>query len=168
MLSNNFVREANINDISSITDIYNQGIRSGLGTFETSLREEHDILLWFSKPESYPILVAENERGCVGFARLFEYRPRKCYAGIAEFSIYLNKNSHGKGIGTHLLSELLKQARHCGFHKVVSRIFTFNVGSRALCKKLGFREVGIYQRHGQLNGKWLDVVIVEYLVSKSR
>jgi len=62
------------------------------------------------------------------------------------------------------LGALLIRAKSHGFSKVLSRIFTFNYASLALCKKLGFREVGIYERHGQLNGKWLDVVIVEKLL----
>jgi amino-acid N-acetyltransferase len=38
-----------------------------------------------------------------------------------------------------------------------------NVVSRRLMQRLGFREVGIYEKHGQLDGVWRDVVIVEYL-----
>jgi phosphinothricin acetyltransferase len=38
-----------------------------------------------------------------------------------------------------------------------------NVVSRRLMQRLGFREVGIYEKHGQLDGVWRDVVIVEKL-----
>ena len=58
-------------------------------------------------------------------------------------------------------------ARERGYWKLVSRIFPFNAGSRALCRACGFREVGVYEKHGQLDGQWLDVVIVERLISQN-
>jgi L-amino acid N-acyltransferase YncA len=48
--------------------------------------------------------------------------------------------------------------------KLLSRIFLSNEGSQALCRKHGFREVGVYEKHGKLDGRWLDVVIVERLI----
>jgi L-amino acid N-acyltransferase YncA len=53
-----------------------------------------------------------------------------------------------------------------GYWKVLSRIFTFNAASRVLCRTCGFREVGIYEKHGKLDGNWL-VVIVERLLPVS-
>ena len=38
-------------------------------------------------------------------------------------------------------------------------------GQSALCRKHGFREVGMYEKHARLDGRWLDVVIVERLIS---
>ncbi|GGD65588.1 arsinothricin resistance N-acetyltransferase ArsN1 family A [Lacimicrobium alkaliphilum] len=161
------IRYANKDDIPAIRAIYNDGIKSGTGTFETRIRRNKDIAGWLKVDNLYPLLVAESEDQVLGFARLYEYRPRECYAGIAEFSIYLADDARGRGVGTQLLSELLAVARVWGFHKLISRIFTFNTASRALCKKLGFREVGTYEKHGQLNGRWLDVVIVEYLTDNA-
>jgi phosphinothricin acetyltransferase len=36
-----------------------------------------------------------------------------------------------------------------------------NAASRALLASLGFREVGVYEKHGRLEGVWRDVAIVE-------
>ncbi|PTY36600.1 GNAT family N-acetyltransferase [Saccharospirillum sp. MSK14-1] len=157
------IRQALADDVADITDIYNRGIESGLGTFETRLREPAEIAAWLDDAERYPTLVAVQGNSVTGFARLSSYRDRPCYDGIAEFSIYLTPQVQGQGVGRRLLTELLTTARAAGFYKVLSRIFTANEASRGLCRKLGFREVGIYERHGQLNGQWLDVVIVEYL-----
>ena len=155
------VRPATHDDAYPICAIYNAGIRSGLATFETQERHVDTVHSWLSEIHKYPLLVAEAHQEVIGFAKLSEYRPRECYRGIAEFSIYLSDNAKGKGTGAMLLGALLDRAKSHGFSKVLSRIFTFNHASLALCKKLGFREVGVYERHGQLNGKWLDVVIVE-------
>lgn len=100
----------------------------------------------------------------MGWAGLSGYRPRDCYAGIGEFSVYLDTAVRGQGIGRRLLEALIDVARAQGYWKLLSRIFLFNTASRALCRSVGFREVGIYEKHGQLEGRWLDVVIVERLI----
>lgn len=155
------IRYARGEDVPAITDIYNAGITDGKSTFETRLRKRREVATWLKGGGLYPVLVAEQDGQVVGWARLMPYRPRECYAHLAEFSVYLAKSAQGQGIGTRLLGQLLEVAKTCGFNKVVSRIFTFNQASRALCQKLGFREVGIYERHGRIHGQWLDVVIVE-------
>lgn len=161
------IRPAEPRDIDSIVAIYNAGIRSGRGTFETQPRAQADIQAWLETEQCYPVLVVEHANSCVGFARLSSYRPRECYAGIAEFSIYLDESVRGQGVGTQLLAKLLEQAKEVGFYKVLSRVFTFNHASLSLCERLGFRQVGTYERHGKLNGQWLDVVIVEYVIEEN-
>ena len=51
-----------------------------------------------------------------------------------------------------------------GYWKLLSRIFPENEASLALCRALGFREVGVYRRHAKLRGEWRDTVIVELLI----
>ena len=92
------------------------------------------------------------------------HRPRVCYAGIGEFSIYLDRAARGRGVGRQLLDALIGVARERGYWKLVSRIFPFNTASRSLCRSCGFREVGVYEKHAQLDGQWIDVVIVERLI----
>jgi phosphinothricin acetyltransferase len=65
------------------------------------------------------------------------------------------------------LQALIDAARNGGFWKLLSRIFPENQASRALVRSVGFREVGIYERHGTLDGKWRDVVIVEYVIREN-
>jgi L-amino acid N-acyltransferase YncA len=154
-------------DAAAITRIYNAGIAERSATFETAPRTIAQIEQRLLRLDRYPLLVAEDARGSVvGWAGLAEYRPRECYAGIAEFSIYLEREARRRGIGKALLSALIDAAADRGFWKLVSRIFPFNAASRALCRACGFREVGIYERHGQLDGRWLDAVIVEKLIDR--
>ena len=91
-------------------------------------------------------------------------RPRACYDLIAEFSVYVGREARGTGCGREVLSALIEAAEASGLHKLVSRIFPENTASRALCRALGFREVGTYVRHGKLDGEWRDCVIVERLL----
>ena len=103
----------------------------------------------------------------VGFAYAGEYRPRQCYRGIGEFSVYLDRDFRGQGIGKRLLNALIDEARRLGYWKLVSRIFDFNMASRRLCQSCGFREVGIYAKHGKLDERWIDCVIVERIISEN-
>ena len=81
--------------------------------------------------------------------------------------MYLDTAARGRGVGRQLLQALIDRARERGYWKLLSRIFPFNTASRALCRSVGFREVGTYENHGQLDGRWLDVVIVERLIPEN-
>ena len=164
---NTTIRTADLNDAGAIAGIYNQGIADRGATFETEPRTAGDIEARLSAPDSFPALVAEVDGVVLGWAGLSSYRPRACYAGIAEFSIYLDRAARGHGVGRQLLTALIDAARDRGCWKLVSRIFPFNAASRALCQACGFREVGIYEKHGRLDGRWLDVVIVERLIPEN-
>jgi L-amino acid N-acyltransferase YncA len=161
------IREAGEQDAAAIASIYNQGIEDRGATFETELRSANDIALKLAERQRYPVLVISEDNVLLGWAGLSSYRPRDCYAGIAEFSIYLDRSARGRGLGRQLLSALIDVARERGYWKLVSRIFPFNTGSRALCRACGFREVGTYEKHGRLDGEWRDVVIVERLIPEN-
>lgn len=152
-------RPATHRDAEAIAAIYNEGIADGIATFETRLRTPDDVRRWSSR---YPVVAVENEAGTViAFASTSEYRPRDCYAGIAEFSVYVARAERGRGAGRLAMRALIDEARKAGFWKLVSRVFVENAASRALIRSVGFREVGVYERHAQLQGTWRDVVIVE-------
>lgn len=157
------VRPAVPADAPSITAIYNQGIRGRGATFETRERTEAEVLKWFESPR-HPILVAERAGEVVGWVAASGYRPRECYAGIAEFSVYVDARARGEGVGDALMREFVPAVEEAGFWKVLSRIFPENRASLALCARHGFREVGVYRNHGRLEGVWRDVVIVERLL----
>ena len=155
-------RPATPADAATIAEIYNHGIEARVATFETTRRTAADILTWFDQP--YPVVVVEDVAGVAAFAATSSYRPRACYAGIAEFMVYVAPKKQGQGLGKAALEALFAAARDYGLHKLVSRVFTDNYASRRLLTSAGFREVGVYERHAQLDGVWRDVVIVERLL----
>ncbi len=103
----------------------------------------------------------------MGWIAASSYRPRACYAGVAEFSVYVRGSCRGHGTGDALMAAFLPACEEAGLWKLVSRIFPENAASLALCKRHGFREVGVYERHAQLEGVWRDVMIVERLLEVS-
>lgn len=157
------IREARWDDAAAIAAIYNEGIAGRMATFETRERTVNDVAAWFNDGR-YPRLVAERDQRVVGWITASAYRPRDCYDGIAEFSVYVTSAERGRRVGDALMAAFLPACETAGFWKVLSRIFPENTASRALCKRHGFREVGMYKRHAQLDGVWRDVVIVERLL----
>lgn len=167
------IRPAGPDDAAAIANIYNQGIRARIATFETAERTADERRCWLAAHDArHPVLVAvivtsDGQEDVAGWASTEDYRPRACYAGIAEFSIYIDYVYRGQGIGRRLLNGLIEAAAQAGLWKLVSRIFVENEASRALCARTGFREVGIYENHGKLDGVWRDVVIVERLIPEN-
>lgn len=156
-------RPANVDDAVAICHIYNQGIVDRIATFETRERVPADIIPALTST-THPWVVVCHDSEVVAFAGTSSYRARECYAGIAEFSVYVARNWRGRGAGSAAMAGLLEHARAHGFWKLVSRVFVENTASRTLLQRQGFREVGIYERHAQLDGAWRDVVIVEKLL----
>ena len=155
-------RSATPADADSIARIYNEGIEDRVATFETRRRSSDDVRTWFDGV--HPIVVVEDAGCVVAFASSSSYRPRDCYVGIAEASVYVSRGYRRRGAGRIALEALIDAAKEAGFWKLLSRIFPENTASRGLVRQLGFREVGVYEKHGQLDGQWRDVVIVERLI----
>lgn len=160
------IRTATFDDAAAIAEIYNQGIEDRVATFETESRSAEDQEAWLRAIVGrYPAVVAQINDEIVGWAGAGPYRDRECYRGIGEFSMYVRRDWRHRGVGDLLLAGLIREAERLGLWKLLSRIFPFNEASRALCRKHGFREVGMYEKHARLDDRWLDVVIVERLIS---
>jgi phosphinothricin acetyltransferase len=112
-------------------------------------------------------VVVEREGRVVAWASASEYRMRSCYSGVAEFSVYVARDARGTGAGRLAMDALVEQCEARGMWKLLSRVFPENAASRKLLAKVGFREVGTYQRHAKLDGEWRDTVIVERLIGEA-
>jgi L-amino acid N-acyltransferase YncA len=155
-------RPATRRDAEAITRIYNQGIEERIATFETRPRTAREIQAWFD--DTHPIVVVEEEGMVVSFANTSAYSTRECYSGVAEFSVYTAREARGRGAGILAMKTLMEAAERAGFWKLLSRVFVENGPSRKLLLSLGFREVGIHEKHARLDGIWRDVVVVERLI----
>jgi len=156
-------------DAAAIAAIYNEGIADRIATFETEPRTTEQIATQLrDKGDHHPTLVAEQDGRVVAWAGASVYRTRPAYAGVAEHSVYVARSARGKGAGRVVLDALCRAYAERGFWKIVSRIFPENTASLALHERCGFRVVGIYKRHGKLEGEWRDCVIVERLLDEHR
>jgi phosphinothricin acetyltransferase len=155
-------RVATAQDAPAIARIYNDGIEDRVATFETTSRSPDDVVGWFDG--AHPIVVVEDNDDTIAFGSTSTYRPRECYKGVAEFSVYVAREHRRRGAGRVAMNALIAASKDAGFWKLVSRVFPENTGSLQLLRSLGFRDVGTYKNHGQLDGVWRDVVIVELLL----
>ena len=107
----------------------------------------------------------DNPSGPVGWASLNIFNPRESYRFVADISVYVERGWRGKGVGRVLLEKLTELGRTHGYHKLVLSAFPGNAGGMSLYAKSGFRTVGIYREQGQLDGKWVDTIVMEKLLS---
>ena len=159
------VRLAEPDDAPRIADIYNAGIAERSSTFETSSRESAEVLDWLGAGERFPVLVAVAGE-VIGWARIAAYSERPAYAGVGEVSVYVDPGGRGRGVGTALMEALGRQARELGYWKLTGKLFPENEPSVRLVRRNGWREVGLHLRHGRLEGRWRDVLVMERLLAQ--
>jgi len=156
------VRGATAADSDRIAEIYNQGIEDRLATLETELRTAEERTEWLAaRGPRHPVLVAERDGLVVAWASLNRFNPRPAYDHVADLSIYVERAFRGRGAGRQLLAALVERARALGYHKMVLAAFPFNPAGVSLYERLGFTTVGVYREQGRLDGKWVDVLLME-------
>ncbi len=152
------IRTFNKQDWNSVSKIYEEGIATGIATFET---EVPSFNVWDEKYLKQCRLVAETDNEVVGFAVLSQVSKRKVYKGVAEVTIYISGSHRGKGIGKQLLNALVAESEKEGFWTLQAGIFSENLASIQLHKYCGFRIVGVREKLGKREGKWHDNVLME-------
>ena len=161
-------RVAIADDAAAIARIYNEGIEDRIATFETeSHTAAHVAAVLAERGERYPTVVVERDGRVVAWAWAGPYSERPAYAVVAAQSVYVARAARGKGAGRAALEALAQEYEARGFWKLASRIFSENGASLALHERAGFRVVGVYRRHGKLDGEWRDCVIVERLLGEA-
>jgi len=159
-------RPARREDGPAITEIYNHGIEDRIATFETEPRSVSDIEPWFDHAHAF-VSVADTSGEVVGYAVAHPYSDRCCYQGIDEFSVYVRRSHRGRGVGHVAMAAMIDASRAGGLWKLMSRIFPENRASLNLMARMGFKEIGVHEKHGKLEGVWKDCVIVELLIPEN-
>ena len=161
------VRDARPEDAAAIARIYNQGIEDRVATLETQLRTPEERAAWMAaRGPRHPVLVAVDDAGeVVGWGSLNQFNPRAAYDHVADFSVYVAREHRGRGVGRLLVQALEERARAIGFHKMVLAAFPYNEAGMRLYERSGFRTVGVYREQGMLDGKWVDVIVMEKILA---
>jgi L-amino acid N-acyltransferase YncA len=160
-----YIRPATADDAAAVVAIYNEGIEDRMATFETRPREAAEVVPWLE--DGLPFIVAASGDEIVGWARVSPYSDRCVYSGVGEHGVYVARSARGGGVGRRLLEALCVEAERAGLYKLTSRVFTDNAASRAVHLAAGFDEVGVQRRHGRLDGRWKDCVLVERLLGEA-
>jgi L-amino acid N-acyltransferase YncA len=146
------------NDWTAVADIYWDGMRDGLATFET------EVPMWDAWDAAHlpdRRLVAEWLGEVVGWAALSPVSKRRCYAGVAENTVYVGREARGRGVGRALLEKLVGDADAAGIWTIQTSVFPENHASLALHERCGFRVVGTRERIARRDGVWRDTVLLE-------
>jgi phosphinothricin acetyltransferase len=165
LVSELVIRPAAAGDAAAVAAIYNEGIADRLATFETRPRSAGEVAAWLES--ALPFLVAADGDEVLGWARVSAYSDRCVYEGVGEHAVYVARAARGRGAGRLLLDALCREAERAGLYKLTSRVFTDNGPSLAVHAAAGFDEVGIQRRHGRLDGRWKDCVLVERLLGEA-
>jgi len=156
------IRPAQLSDLNTITEIYNEAIRTTTATFDTEPKTEDEQEAWFdSHGPRYPILVAESNGVVIGWACLSKWSDRCGYSGAAEISLYVKQELQGKGIGKRLMEAIINDGKRVGLHTVIGRIAEGSDVSVHLFESFGFHHIGVMKEVGRKFGRLLDVHLVQ-------
>lgn len=160
-MNNYQVMPADIKDWETIKNIYIEGIKTKNATFETAcsvLTGEQ----WFNgKIPGSVFKIIDSNQIVLGWSALSSVSDRCVYGGVVEVSVYIADSAKGKGLGKQLLQSLIDFSENNNIWTLQAGIFIENKASIGLHKKLGFREVGIREKLGKLDGIWRDVMLLE-------
>ena len=145
-------------DWPAIKSIYEEGIATGDATFEV---DAPDWEQWDKSHLRDCRLVAKSGGEIIGWFALSPISDRCVYEGVAEGSLYVKSSARGQGVGKVLLKAAIEESERIGIWTLQSGTFPENTASIAMQKACGFREVGIREKIGCMNGKWRDVILME-------
>ncbi|MGE5379663.1 MAG: arsinothricin resistance N-acetyltransferase ArsN1 family A [Methylocystaceae bacterium] len=162
------IRAAEDSDLEAITRIYNQGITDKVASLDTCPRSLENMKDWMAEHQPpYQVLVAENADGqVVGWASLNEFANRCCSQGVADLSLYVEREERKRGWGRILAAAVEAEAQKQQFHKLVASCLGSNPAPIDLALKSGYRLVGTYQNQGYIDGRWMDVILLEKILSQ--
>lgn len=152
------IRKMISSDWDQVKEIYVEGIKTKNATFETQAPSYEK---WMESAHPSCHLIVEEEFQVLAWAKVLYTSARPVYSGVGEVSIYVHPKAKGRGIGKHLLSELIRVSEEQGFWTLKASIFPENESSIHLHKKCGFRILGIHEKIGQMGGVWRDNVVME-------
>ena len=152
------VRDLRPGDWPEVARIFEEGIRTGVATFETEVPSWEE---WDSAHLREHRFVAERDGRVVGWIALAPVSSRCCYAGVAEVSAYVGEEARGEGVGRALLARLIESSERGGIWTLETGVFPENGPSLALLQRFGFRVVGTRERIGRMHGMWRDVTFLE-------
>jgi|TARA_R110000737_G_scaffold122420_1_gene154345 L-amino acid N-acyltransferase YncA len=160
------IRKGTIQNLPSILEILNYEIENSTSVYDENPRSLETIQLWFEEKNSlnFPVFVALENDKVLGYGTIGKFRPHDGYRFSVEHSIYVHKDSRGKGIGHLLLEKLIDSSKELGYHSMIAGIDASNEKSCKFHAEFGFVEVGRLKEVGFKFGKWLDLVFMQKIL----
>jgi phosphinothricin acetyltransferase len=159
------IRNANENDLPQLLEIYNDIILNATAVYQYQAQSLDMRKEWFTtkRQQGFPVFVAEDANGIVGFSTLGTFRNWQAYKYSVENSVYVASHSRGKGVGKLLMPPLIRAAIQMEMHTVIASIDATNEASLHLHKNFGFEEVAHFKEVGYKFGRWLDLKFLQLM-----
>ncbi len=160
------MRKATEKDLDKILYIYNQAVEDKIATLDEEIKDISFMKQWLARHnERYVVMVGEWNGEIISYASLNRYSERSVYNGVADLSIYIQRDKRGLGIGSIIMQKMEQIAQQNEFYKILLLVLPFNELGMKLYEKKGYREVGVFHNHGIMSGKFVDVAILEKIIS---
>jgi phosphinothricin acetyltransferase len=159
------IRPALVDDLVSVTEIYNFYIANSVVTFdiESMTTADWETKFHWIQGLGLPFIVAESEgKQIIGFAYVAPWRQKAAYRRTVEDSIYLRPAATGNRVGTNLLQSLIDASKAAGVKEIVAVISDKGAESSiALHERFGFKKQGHLGKVGFKFDRWLGVVLMQ-------
>lgn len=154
------IRTATEADSEALLAIYAPYVLKTPITFEylvPSLEEFRQRIL--DTLQEYPYLVAEDkEQNIVGYAYAHSYKGRSAYDWSVEVTVYVSEAAQGLGAGKLLYQALEESLAAQQVVNLTACITGQNEGSIRFHEKMGYRNVGTFEKIGYKFDRWYDVI----------
>lgn len=139
--------------------VYAEGIATGHATFESAAPTWAAFDAGRLPGHRFVALGPDGE--VLGWVAVSQVSDRCVYGGVVEHSVYVAAAARGRGVGRALLEALIASTEAAGIWTIQSGVFPENEASLGLHRACGFREIGVRERIGRMDGRWRDVVLLE-------
>jgi phosphinothricin acetyltransferase len=156
-------RNATIEDLPVIVEIYNSTVAGRMVTADTEPVSVESKIKWFHEhtPERRPLWMVENGKGeTLGWVSVQSFYGRPAYNGTTEISIYLDPAFRGKGYGKKILADALEKCAALGIQTVLGFIFAHNEPSLKLFQKAGFEQWALFPNIAVLDDVERSLIIL--------
>ncbi len=162
------IRDATEADVPAILAIYNEVLTTSTAIFSETPTTLEDQLQWFRarRELGYPVLVALDDSGVLGFTSFGDFRTWPGYRYTVEHSVHVRADVRGQGVGGALMRVLLFRAATLGKHVMVAGVDADNDASIRLHQRLGFQRAGTLHQVGCKFGRWLDLTFLERVLDE--
>ncbi len=161
------IRAATEADLPDILAIYNDVIRTSTAIYalEPVSLEERRRWMQDRAASRYPVLVAHDADGLLGFASFGDWRGAWAgYRHTVEHSVHVRADARGRGIGSTLVQALFPLALEQGKHVMLGAVDAANSRSIRFHLRLGFQKVAHFHEVGRKFDRWLDLVFLQRLL----
>ncbi|HTY48881.1 MAG TPA: GNAT family N-acetyltransferase [Steroidobacteraceae bacterium] len=162
------VREAGLEDLPAIVDIYNDVLATSTAIFSDQADTLAQRTQWWQArtAQDYPVIVA-GAGEVAGFATFGDFRSWPGYRFTVEHTVHVRADRRGRGVGAALVTELIARAGRLGKHVMVGGIDAANARSIRFHERLGFERAGELREVGCKAGRWLNLVFMQRLLGSS-